>query len=486
MKKYLALVLGVIFTLGFAASAFAIHAEIPAETQAIVAKGTTQVTLGGEIRLRGELTNNTDLDKASGVSENADTKSYYDGRVRLRIQADVSKNTMGVIHLETGDSSGSASNAKDTYVWAAQTGEGVGTYTSGNAKKGSMEVLEAWIQHKFNMGVPAGIKAGHMPLKLGEGLFFDHSKFGDDAIMLFVNPTKELHIALLTAKFTEGTDIMADDADAYIALMTYTTKTTSLGIDLTYIDDSRNYISSAGALTANAANNKGLHLYNVGLRAATAFGGFGIKGDVEFNGGSSESEANFTGLSDKEIKNNGHAYLVGVSYKLNPVKLSLDYAMGSGDSSSTDNKNNGFANALSNVQKYTYVYDYRAKTAQGSTNTGLTNTRYIKLGANGDITKDLNIDANLYLLSAVKKKSITVGTTASTTTDLGSTASTKGDSKKIGRELDAKITYKLDKNLVYFVEGGYLFAGDFFKNITASAKDPDDAYAVRHGITLSF
>jgi len=41
MKKYLALALGVLFTLGFAASAFAIHAEIPAETQAVVAKGTS-------------------------------------------------------------------------------------------------------------------------------------------------------------------------------------------------------------------------------------------------------------------------------------------------------------------------------------------------------------------------------------------------------------------------------------------------------------
>ena len=471
MKKYLALVLGVLFTLGFAASAFAIHAEIPAETQAVVAKGSTQITMGGELRFRGELRNNTDLDKAGGqvtdtsVGENADTTSFYDGNVRLRIQADVSKNTMGVIHLETGTS------AVQGYTWASTTGEGVGTYTSGNAKKGTMDVLEAWIQHKFNMGVPAGIKVGHMPLKLGNGLFFDHSKFGDDAIMFFVNPTKELHVALLTAKFTEGTTTAADDADAYIALMTYTSGKTSVGADFTYIDDSRNYISSSGVLTAQGAKDKGLHLTNLGLRAATEVGGFGIKGDLELNGGSSKSEANFTGLTDKTIKNKGYAYLVGASYKLNPVKLSLDYAMGSGDSSSTDNKNNGFANVLSNVQHYTFVYNYRAKSAQGSTNTGLTNTRYIKLGANGDLTKDLNIDANLYVLSAVKKKSITTS------------AATKGDSKKVGRELDAKITYKLDKNLVYFVEGGYLWTGAFYDQAALTA---DDAYAVRHGLTLSF
>ena len=133
-------------------------------------------------------------------------------------------------------------------------------------RKAPLDVLEAWIQHKFNMGVPAGIKVGHMPLKLGNGLFFDHSKFGDDAIMFFVNPTKELHVALLTAKFTEGTTTAADDADAYIALMTYTSGKTSVGADFTYIDDSRNYISSSGVLTAQGAKDKGLHLTNLGLR----------------------------------------------------------------------------------------------------------------------------------------------------------------------------------------------------------------------------
>ena len=53
LKKYLALILGVLFVLSFAASAFAIHAEIPSETQAVVATGSTQITLGGEIRTRG-------------------------------------------------------------------------------------------------------------------------------------------------------------------------------------------------------------------------------------------------------------------------------------------------------------------------------------------------------------------------------------------------------------------------------------------------
>ena len=59
MKKYLAILLGAVFVLGFAASAFAIHAEIPAETQAVVSKGATQINIGGDLRFRGEMTQNT-------------------------------------------------------------------------------------------------------------------------------------------------------------------------------------------------------------------------------------------------------------------------------------------------------------------------------------------------------------------------------------------------------------------------------------------
>ena len=448
MKKYLALVLGVLFTLGFAASAFAIHAEIPAETQAVVAKGTTQIKLGGELRFRGEIRNNTDVDANNGVGENTDTRSAYDGRVRIRVQADVSKNTQGVIHLEGG-----------SYTWGSDAGSGAkGIYTLGNSKRGNFNILEAWIQHKFT-SIPVGIKVGHMPLALGNKLFFDHSEFGDDAIVVFADPTKELHVGLLTIKILEGSPTSADDADAYVGLFVYSpSKGTSISGDVTMVDDKR----FGGDLDPN---DNGVHLYNYGLRANTAVGGLGIKADLELQGGKVKRET-----SEEKFK--GFAYLVGLSYKVDPVKLSLDYAYGSGDDNGSDDKEKTFVNALGGSQHYTYVYEYRVASAMGSTNsTGLANTQYIRLGVNGDLTKDLNIDANLYVLSAVKKKSITTS------------AATKGDSKKIGRELDAKITYKLDKNLVYFVEGGYLWTGTFYDSATVSA---DDVYAVRNGITLSF
>lgn len=464
MKKYLALALGILFMLGFAASAFAIHAEIPAETQAVVAKGATQVTLGGELRFRGEYKHGTDLNQSTILENADDSDAKYDGRVRIRIQADVSKNTQGVIHLETG------SVTSDAYDWGV-SGESAGVYRGvGNGKKGTLDVLEAWILHKGNgLGIPAGIKVGHMPLALGNNIFFNHTKFGDDAIVFFMDPTKELHIGLLTIKLMENTSSITDDANAYVALLAYKGKGFNISADYTRVDDQRNNITTNGLAIAGGmgAKDNGTQLNNVGLRADVTFGNLNVMADVELQSGKSDFEG-----STEDIKHKGRAYVLGAKYKLDPATLSLGYGVGSGDNDASDLDNNVFVTAVPNTQNMTYVYDYRLVSATGLTNTGIANTTYIKAGVAAGLTKDLSADINYYVLRATKANS---GTAINgLTTHL---------SKKIGSELDAKITYKIDKNLVYFVEGGYLWTGTFYDSATVVA---DDVYAVRNGITLSF
>jgi len=194
VKKYLAILLGVVFVLGFAASAFAIHAEIPAESQATVAKGSTQITIGGDIRVRGEYQDNT----TTLQSGNNDHITFYDQRIRLSLNAQVTPNTTGFVMIEAADGKQSTG-----YAWGGNNvpSQGaVGIYQYGDSKRGELNLLEAWIQYKGSglLGIPAGIKVGHMPLALGNKMFFDHTLFGDDAIVLFADPTKEMHIVALT------------------------------------------------------------------------------------------------------------------------------------------------------------------------------------------------------------------------------------------------------------------------------------------------
>ncbi len=80
-----------------------------------------------------------------------------------------------------------------------------------------MRLRQAWIQYTGSglFGVPAGVKIGHQLLTLGEKQFLNHERFGDDALVLFVNPTKELSLAAATIKANEGLyTLPGDDLDA--------------------------------------------------------------------------------------------------------------------------------------------------------------------------------------------------------------------------------------------------------------------------------
>lgn len=433
MKKYLALLSAVLFVLGFAATSFAIHAEIPSETQAVVAKGKTQITIGGEIRARGEY-------KKVKFDNDTPGDSSYDSRVRLSVDAKVTPNTEGFIQVEAGNG-----DTKDNYTWGATSGA-KGIYNQGNAKRGQFNLLQGWILHKGSglLGIPAGVKVGHMPLALGNKLFFDHTKFGDDAIVFFADPTKELHIGLLTAKFREDSANKADDADTYVGLFVYKGQGFNLSGDVTYVDDK------------DHTTDNNIHFWNFGLRGDTKVDSVKLKADVELQAGK---------ITTVDQKFRGYAVLVGADAKVSDVNVTAEFAYGSGDNDANDDKIKAFVTSLGADKHFTYVYEYRTPNACGIQYGGLCNTMYVKLGASGNLTKEISASLNAFLLRAAKTQA--------------------GTDKDIGFEIDPKIVYKIDKNLSYWVEGGYLFAGDYWKGGNPNAS-VDDAYAIRHGIMLTF
>ena len=468
MKKYLAILLGVVFVLGFAASAFAIHAEIPAESQAVVAKGGTQITIGGDIRVRGEYQSNTTTFE-SGTS---DHPTFYDQRIRLSINAQVTPNTTGFVMIE-------AANGKTStgYNWGGQadpasTSSGaVGIYQYGDSKRGELNILEAWIQYKGSglLGIPAGIKVGHMPLALGNKMFFDHTLFGDDAIVLFADPTKEMHIVALTAKFLEQNTSKNDDANAYVGVFDYRTKEFGVSFDVTYVDQQNDFYNQPGPLPTGTD----AHLWNFGLRGDVTLlnNALNIYADLEGQTGKIED---LTGLQNQKFK--GYAILVGASYKMDPVKFLLEWGYGSGDDNPTDGSFKEFVTSLSNYQRDTYVYGYRVVSAgevlgNPQKNAGLANTNRIRFGIDADLTKELFANLTYYYLHANK---------------LSPQENAAGADHTVGSEIDWLFKYKIDKNLTYYVEGGYLFAGDFYKVVTPGHVSPDDAWAIRNGIQLTF
>ncbi|MDI6714880.1 MAG: alginate export family protein [Thermodesulfovibrio sp.] len=467
MKKYASILAVLVLLLGFAALSYAAPAEIPADTTAVIAKGKTQITLGGELRFRGFYGSNLRVVDESKYPVNLDTPApneyvykntaNYDYRVRLNLEAKVTPNTTGYIELESG------TTTADNVTWGSASGGARGVYNVGNTKESSVTIRQAWIQYQGTglLGVPAGIKVGRQLIKLGYGLFFDHTYFGDDAILLFVQPMKELTLAVHTIKFAENSNTLNDDATAYGILAAYAGKGFGLSADITYVDHQN--IAALG--------NADVHLWNFGLRGNVddiAGTGLNFKADVEFQTGKIKDNT-------PEVKLRGWAAMAGLDYKFKamPLSLTLEYAIGSGDKDSTSDKNEAFITALGQEQHYTFVYEYFTPNACnfgtfGTTRTGLCNTQYVKFGGAYDITKDLKAELYGYWLRAhraVAKNGYT-------------------PDKDLGWEVDAKVTYQIDKGLTYFVEGGYFWPGDAYK--LDNGKDPDDAWAVRHGIQLRF
>ncbi|MEO5356809.1 MAG: alginate export family protein [Nitrospirae bacterium YQR-1] len=510
MKKLLIMAMIAILTLGFSVVVFA--ADDAKSDTAMVAKGDTKITIGGELRFRGSYrsnvvdqvddgqvaytqlnvtgygiatpvaydvtsiygnrytgvrTNGTQTLGSRVISSGDDHQSFYDTRVRVSMDVKVADTTQGFIELESNQGD---TNTTDTERWGTSSAA-TGIAQVGNAKAGDLRLRQAWLKYYKN-GV--GVQIGHQLFKLGNGLFFDHTKFGDDGIRFIADPSKEWHIEVKTIKFKESTIGAPDDADAYVAEVRYRNPHWGISGDITYVDDQ----SFGGSTDAK------VHLWNFGVRAdGTWSNGLTLRGDIEAQAG------NYRIASGSDAKMRGWALLAGVDYKITPpVKLTLEFAYGSGNGDEdTTNDIKYFVTSLGNDQHYTYVYEYHTPTACGGlTNSGICNTMYLKGGVAADMSKSLYGELYLYWLHASRNVAIYNG----------------NPSGNLGWEVDAKLAYKIAKNLQYYVEGGYFFTGNSYDRVKTetftytnlSTANPvttyeytrNDAYAIRHGIQLNF
>ncbi len=579
MKKTLVVILSVLLVLGLSVSAFALHQSTQTEYEPGVASNDgVKLTLGGQLRVRGEIRENT-WDRND---DNADRSAAYDARVRILLKAQTSNNTYGVIELESGQcsdvSTGQTSNiggtdvemilpcagirgedstgtyinvpyyvdvnsdVSDSYTWGRAPSGATGIYQEGNSKRGDLRVRQAYIVHQGKaLGMLTGIKAGHMLLALGEGLFFDHTNYGDDAIVVWSEiPGSSGEISFSMVKLAEGNtragafgpninltgsggslNAEADDANAYVLAVELPGDAFTVSGDITYLDDQDFTRNLPGTqIPGGNMGTEGLHFWNFGVRGSVNLldNALMVRGDVEVQTG--KAKQNYfplppdNPLIPTEREYNGYAWLVGADFDLNDmIDLNAEVAYGSGDKCDykvpnipdaicggvdSGAKYEGFVNTLSGSQHYTYVYEYRVTSAAGATGTGLANTWYINVGGTVEATPDLSFAANFYFLQASKA------------TALGGAMNDDGTvftSKDIGTEIDAKIEYQIEKNLVYYIEGGYMFAGDAYDRpeicsatagcgsptpvsmgspIPGANISPDNAYAVRHGLLLSF
>jgi hypothetical protein len=494
VKKFIIFAVA-LFVLGFVANSFAIQAEIPADSTAAIAKGGTQVTIGGELRIRTSNRVNTD-DFNKNVAGGANTSvgksanMIYDSRYRLNVEAKVSPNTIGFIQLEAADTSNTGENS----TWGASNTAARtygGSIRFGDQKQNEMRVIQAWIQHSGSglFGVPAYVKVGHQMVTVGAGVFYSHTLQGDDAIVVGITPIKGLDISFLTVKLVEGLTNSADDMDLYSAQVSYAiNKDIVIGADVSLLqaqNESFNLgvgtVTTVGAVTSTTMVGAApmLNLWNLGVNAKVGVAGFKFYGTFDYQAGNYYNNG-------AHVRNpiNGLALTAGGSYTLAPVTLALNLGYGSGDHKS-DGRKSTFMTSQSDVVHYTFVYDYMTVNAAGNIAGGLQNTMFAQFAANADVMKSLNIAGALTFLDAPAKSYAT-----GVPPGFSFNESPAPNSHYIGTEADATITYQIDKGLKYYVEAGYLFAGNYWKGMPGagygSPTKLSDPWAVRQGIQLNF
>jgi hypothetical protein len=482
VRKYLAIILGVLFVLSFSATAFAIHETQPGQDIPVVSMGSDKITLCGSILVRGWYLNNVNGSEAGfGLfPTESQSHAFYTTEATLAVDAKVSDNVRGMLELE----STGATNDSGEFIWGEPGYE--------IKPDATLKFRQLWIQYTgAGLGIPAGIKIGHMPISLSEKQFLNNERFGDDAILVWIDPTKELHLVAGTTKLNEGDPFVHyDDLDGYVLVATYMLdKDNTIGANWLWAHSDGNVPSLSftdefdGTRPFNV-NTDELNFHNIGVHANGNVAGLSYAAEADFQFGKIK-KADFDGDEDltgnEDLKAKGWAVFAKLGYQLDPVNVRASFAMGSGD-----DKDDADLKEFQTLQgtdydftsrlvHYTQIYERTIATAANEaclttqegcnhTNTGIANTTYYNLGFDVNPVKELGISVDGFILRATK--------TGLWGHDV---------SKNIGWEVDSKITYKLAKNLTYFVEAGIFKPGNFYKE----AEDADGFTLIENKKTVT-
>jgi hypothetical protein len=518
LRKYLALALGLLFILSFTATAFAIHIpELPPDEQIVTAKGA-DISLGGRIMVRGwyfsnanfftnspnYLTPSTNTNAVPGTitvldvgeqvprEKEAEDAALWTTNISLTLDAKVADNVEGFIELEIAQGENVQSGL---YIW----GGGSAFQSHDSKPNADMRLRQAWILYTGSglLGAPAGIKIGHQLITLGEKQFLNHERFGDDALIVFVNPTKELHLAAATIKANEGFyTLPGDDLDVYALIGTYKfNKDNTVGLNYSYFNNSDLDDTFGGAYS----NLDGLSFQNLGLHAngmLASIISYALEVDMQFGKAKGFDPGPEHPVATDTLKFRGFGVYAKGGFKVpeTPLNLRASFAYGSGDKNADEDGkiqefqvSQGFDSevALARFVHYTQIYERTIATAAllqtlgGSgaivgphRNTGIANTTYYNLGLDLAATKDMSLSLDGFLLRATENE----GWENIVGNDV---------SKNVGWELDFKGSYKLAKNLSYFVEAGLFDPGAFYED-TGLVDKKRNVTQVIHGLNLTF
>jgi hypothetical protein len=409
------------------------------------------IAVSGSIDIRSRDFENTGAVTKETANADRDTQE----RVRLTVDA------------KAGDVKGRITIENDWDTWGRlETPMANGAQkTTGVNEGGFLDLREAWIN--FNIpGIPVNVNAGHQLLQLGNGWFLRNMKYGDDAWVV-ANVTGANTVAFVDIKVSEGEIGAADDVDGYALLDVFKlSDTMTVGADLTQVKDRKAALDTAPFLLGRAAPGafKKITLDNLGLNFNGVLGPLNLKAEIDYQFGKAEAVA---GGTDSKFK--GNQIVIQGNIPVDPVTINFTVARGTGDKEGdTDTKQ--LVSILDADQHYTFLYEYKVKTAAlnvpsiaagtDELHTGFANTTALNVGGKVAVAKSLTVGADLWYLTATEAVALNGALAA---------PGVFSTSKKLGYEVDLALNWQLADALSWNWEFGYFKPGAAYDVPTAVA-----------------
>jgi hypothetical protein len=302
-----------------------------------------EVTVGGEIRVRGRYRENLDFDQSDGKANRA----RLDQRSRIRVSAKIQEGLAAFLELESYGrfAMGNASPQATTNF---------GTGTDNSAGAGLPGFRFAWFDARLP-GTPVTFRLGRQGQSFGHGLVFDSTVYGGDAITargplagwnweLGWVKSRETDTVTVAANYPtsyfQGANAGpagTDNDEEYWTFKISGSPARNQSLEfyvVWHLDNGGSVPGTAAALGASAAVPFGIQAggganeATVGLSWDARFGPFVPRAEFAFQGGDAYKIARPV---NAEIGRNAWAVWAGADYHLTPQwRFSLDFAFGSG------------------------------------------------------------------------------------------------------------------------------------------------------------
>jgi len=403
-------------------------------------------------------------------SANRDVRNTTQERVRLNIDAKAGDSLSGRIGIENdwdGFGGGDGTVGSNRFEHPMANGRG------GSANAGFLALREAYIGFKVP-GTPVGIKGGHMLLQLGNAWFFRSMKYGSDAWVGYTD-IDALHLGIVDIKVAENALAIADDTDAYAFVATYKlSDKMSAGVNLTVINDRK-------GLTFNALYGMapytimGAKMQNIEAHFSGVVGPAKLNAEIDVQGGDA------TLATGSKLKFKGNQIVIQATVPMDALAINATVARGSGakttgPAAGRDTDFKEYVALMDADVHYTLIYEYLVKTGAKQSfktiGTGFGNTTAISLGAGFNVSKNLMVSADVWMLQATEKITPYTGAPAS------------ADSTALGNEIDVKINWKMYENLTFNNTIGYFMPGDAYK--ISATQDASTATAIQSVLSFKF